>query len=241
MCVITVLRTLTQQLNKSVVLIVSIALLSGCAATTIHKKKPMANDPDYAPVSAKSLNEIPNINGGLYQTSYNLSLFSDQRARRIGDIITVILSENTQSKKSAATNLKKDSSADFSPTNVLGSVPVFNRLTMGMDLDSSRSFNGAGDSDRSNSLMGTITVTVSNILPNGVLEVRGEKWLTLNQGDEYIRIKGLIRPGDISPQNTIYSGKLADARISFGGIGDIADANEQGWFTRFLSSSWWPF
>lgn len=219
----------------------SVTLLSACAATTIHKKKPMAGDPDYAPVSAQSLNTVPNMDGGLYQTSYSMSLFSDQRARRVGDIITVLLSESTQSKKSAATNLKKDSASEFLPVNVLGSVPQFKRLDLSMDLESKRSFKGAGDTDRSNSLSGTITVTVSNILPNGVLEVRGEKWLTLSQGDEYIRIKGLIRPGDISPENTVPSGKLADARISFGGIGDIADATQQGWFSRMTSSPWWPF
>jgi len=81
---------------------------------------------------------------------------------------------------------------------------------------------------------------VAEILPNGILRIRGEKWLTLSEGDEYIRITGLIRPQDITPDNTVSSSKVADARISFGGRGNLNNSTKQGWFDRIINSPWWP-
>ena len=104
-----------------------------------------------------------------------------------------------------------------------------------------RSFTGKGDSGQSNSLQGQITVTISDVLPNGILEVRGEKWLSLNEGDEFIRVQGLIRPQDIGADNTVQSSKIADARISYGGTGSVANASKPGWMSNFFNSPWWPF
>ena len=93
----------------------------------------------------------------------------------------------------------------------------------------------------SNNLTGNITVTVHDVYPNGVLLVKGEKWLTLNQGDEYIRISGLIRPQDISSDNTVPSTKLADARIAYSGTGVVNDTNVMGWMSKFFISALMPF
>ena len=93
----------------------------------------------------------------------------------------------------------------------------------------------------SNSLSGNITVTVHDVLPNGVLMVKGEKWLTLNQGDEYIRISGMVRPQDIGSDNTVESTKLADARIAYSGTGSVNDSNVMGWMSRFFIGAIWPF
>ncbi len=71
--------------------------------------------------------------------------------------------------------------------------------------------------------------------------IRGEKWLTLNNGDEYIRLTGVIRSKDINSNNTILSNKVANARIQYAGTGSFADANEQGWLIKFFNSTWWPF
>jgi len=102
-----------------------------------------------------------------------------------------------------------------------------------------RAFDGKASSDQSNSLSGSISVTVSEVLPNGILRIQGEKWLRLNQGDEYIRLTGLVRPQDIGTDNTIPSSKVADARIAYGGTGDFDDVNRQGWLSRFFNSEWW--
>jgi len=89
------------------------------------------------------------------------------------------------------------------------------------------------------SLAGSITVTVTEVLPNGVLRIRGEKWLSLTNGEEYIRLTGLVRPQDIKPDNTLASNRIADARIAYGGTGDFDQANQMGWMGRFFNSEWW--
>ena len=102
-------------------------------------------------------------------------------------------------------------------------------------------FSGDGASSLSNSLSGSITVFVAEVMPNGNLVIRGEKKLTLNQGDEYIRVTGIVRPMDVTPDNTIASTKVANAEIFYSGDGSINDANRMGWLARFFNGSMWPF
>ncbi|HEY9052564.1 MAG TPA: flagellar basal body L-ring protein FlgH, partial [Gammaproteobacteria bacterium] len=141
-----------------------------------------------------------------------------------------------------ATSTKKDDDISIDVPSVFGVTPTHNgNPLLALDMQPSREFEGEGDSSQSNSLNGEITVTVVDILSNGNLVVKGEKWFTLNQGKEYIRIAGVIRPQDVKPDNTIASAKLADAQIAYSGEGFVADSNSQGWFSQFLSSKWWPF
>jgi len=84
-------------------------------------------------------------------------------------------------------------------------------------------------------------VTVVEVLANGNLVVQGEKWININQGEEYIRLRGIVRPSDISPDNTIASVRVANAQIQYSGDGSLADANEQGWLAKFFNSPWMPF
>lgn len=211
----------------------SVFLIS-CTAISPRAKP---DDPEYSPVPAQSLKPPPVTDGSLFQSNYAISLYNDQRARRIGDVITITLQEQTNATKSSSTSTSKDSDFTLTPTNLFGETPDFLAGT----LEAERAFSGQGDSDQSNSLTGQITVTISDILPNGILEVRGEKWLSLNEGDEFIRVRGLVRPQDIGPDNTVVSNKLADARISYGGTGPLADSNRQGWLSEFVNSPWWPF
>lgn len=223
-------------------LIISVTSLVAIGCTSVpFEKDVFPNDPQYAPVPSSSLQAAPSINGSLYKSNYSLSLFSDQQATRVGDIITVIFDEQYNSSKSAETSSNKDSTNTANPVSILNSVPGWRNLGLDINVDHKRSFKGKGDADRSNSLSGTISVTVSDILPSGVLQIRGEKWLTLSEGDEYIRIIGLIRPQDITPQNTVMSSKVADARIKFGGRGNLNNATKEGWFGRMTNSAWWPF
>jgi flagellar L-ring protein precursor FlgH len=225
---------------KAAITLLTVILAAGCTSVPFEKDV-YPNDPDYAPVPSSSLQAAPNINGSLYKSNYSLSLFSDQQATQVGDIITVIFDEQYNSTKSAETSSKKDSSNTSNPANILNTVPGWRNLGLDINLNHNRSFKGSGDADRSNSLSGTISVTVADILPSGVLQIRGEKWLTLSEGDEYIRIIGLIRPQDITPQNTVMSSKVADARITFGGRGNLNNATKEGWFGRMTNSAWWPF
>ncbi len=212
-------------------------LLVGCATT-----KPAPVAPDFVPVRPVISTPPPIENGGIYQNGYGISYFSDASAKRVGDLITVVLSENTSARKSASTNTSKDSEIDvISPTLLGGPVSAAGINFLANTLSATRAFTGAGDSSQSNSLNGRITVTVKEVLANGYLMVQGEKRLTLNQGNEHIRFSGIIRPADIKSDNTIQSTSVANAQIIYGGTGMIAAANTQGWFTQFLSSEWWPF
>jgi flagellar L-ring protein precursor FlgH len=112
---------------------------------------------------------------------------------------------------------------------------------LNMGLDHSTSFDGQGDSKQSNSLSGDVTVTVAKRLANGNLVIRGQKWIAINQGKEFVRIQGIVRPIDIDPDNSIGSNKVADASISYGGQGALADANAKGWLARFFDSPFTPF
>ena len=225
---------------KTLLLALGLLLFAGCTSVPLEKDV-FPDDPDYAPVSAQGLQPPLVENGSLFQSRYSLGLYTDQQARRVGDIITVIFDESYKSSKSAETKSNKSTESKTGIPSILGSVPSLSGLSLDMDFSAKNKFNGKGDADRSNSLNGQISVTVADILPNGVLKIRGEKWLTLSEGEEYIRISGLIRPQDISPTNTVVSSKVADARISFGGRGGLNNATKQGWINRITNSPWWPF
>ncbi|MEJ2755299.1 MAG: flagellar basal body L-ring protein FlgH [Gammaproteobacteria bacterium] len=210
----------------------------------------MPNDPLYAPVQPTELAPPPVETGSLYQAQFSNNLWTDQRAKRVGDIITVVLEEQTTSSKSANTSLTKDSTTEIGDATVLGTTPHLSAaplfpshssLSLNTSLSGEREFAGEADADQSNSLSGNITVTISQVLPNGMLRIRGEKWLTLSRGEEFIRITGLVRPADVRPDNTVLSTRVADARIAYSGTGELAEANQMGWLTRFFNHPLWPF
>lgn len=195
----------------------------------------------FAPAAPESLAPPAPVNGSLYQADEGYSLYTDKVAHRVGDILTVQLQERTQSSKTSETTVSKDSDTSFNEGTLLGSALSMNNLSLATDLEMTRAFTGEAGSDQSNSLTGSIAVTVASVLPNGLLRIRGEKWLTLNQGDEYIRLTGLVRPEDISDNNVVRSDKIADARIAYGATGEFDDANRMGWGSRVFNSEWWPF
>lgn len=213
-----------------------VLVLSGCAA----HKKPMPDDPAYAPTIATSIPVSQRTDGSLYQEYYGLNLFDDRKAHFVGDVITVTLSERTVSRKSSGVATGKKSGVNFNAGPLLGVNPTLHGKDLSTELSQNRTFDGSADADQSNSLQGNITVTVAEILPNGNLVVRGEKWITLNRGDEFIRISGIVRPDDIAPDNTVVSTRLANAKISYSGTGELANTQSMGWLSRFFNSDLWP-
>jgi flagellar L-ring protein precursor FlgH len=158
-----------------------------------------------------------------------------RRAHRLGDVLTINLNEATSATKSSGTSFSRESSANAGSSTLLGN--VFDTTT---SVGGGSDFDGSANSDQSNQLLGNITVTVTDVLPNGLLEVRGEKWLQINQGSEFIRISGLVRTADIAPDNTIASTRVADVRIAYSGTGSLAGSNEPGALSKFFVSRWWP-
>jgi flagellar L-ring protein precursor FlgH len=212
--------------------------VSGCAVNHDVEEE----DPFFAPIMPEVPTEEVVATGSLYHTGWSNGLYSDTKARRVGDIITVLLMENTQASKSAKTETKKETDASLSPLIGLnGLAPTIDGNTIELGIESDGNFKGDAKSDQSNRLSGEITVHVLRVLPNGNLIIRGEKWLTLNSGQEFIRLTGIVRSQDISADNTVDSTRVANARISYSGKGTLAEANEAGWLSRFFMSSMWPF
>jgi flagellar L-ring protein precursor FlgH len=224
-----------RQTGGKFLLLAAMVLLVGC--DTLPKR-----DPDFAPVQPADLRPPQQANGAIYQAGYDMRLFEDIKTRRVGDILTVTLNEATQSKKQADMNTSKDTSVSATAPTLFG---VASQAVLGHDLKTSlaasSAFNGKGKADQSNSLTGEISVTVVELLPNGNMRVRGEKRMTLNDGSEYIRLSGIVRPIDIDAANTISSSKVADATIMYTGDGGMADSNKVGWIARFFLSPLFPF
>jgi flagellar L-ring protein precursor FlgH len=220
-------------------LIVAALVLQGCAhapdsAETESRSEFRSAAMAYAPPPAAP--------GTIYNTAGGYDLFTDLRARSVGDILTILLIERTDASKESSTSTARGSSVDTGlPTFAgrpitSGGTPILNN-----EMSSDTTFDGAADSSQSNRLDGSITVTVAERLPNGNLLVRGEKLITINQGEEFIRLEGIIRPVDIGPANTVESMKVADAAITYSGRGNLQATNRPGWLTRFFNSPYFPF
>jgi flagellar L-ring protein precursor FlgH len=222
-----------------------LALLPGCAS--INR---MAGDvrpfPETPPVivvaspAAANAATVPGDGGGsIYanRTGKGIRLFQDNKASEVGDLLTIVLVENTTATTQAKTSVAKKNASTLS-TPALG---TYTLPELSASLKGDRSFSGNGDSQQSNKLAGQITVQVVQDLGNGTLLVRGDKQLRLNQGDEIVQIQGIVRRADIGPDNRVTSDRVADARIVYGGRGTLARSNAMGWLARFFNSALSPF
>jgi flagellar L-ring protein FlgH len=208
-------------------------LLAGSAVA--RKKDPLA-DPAYQATYIEPGEAAARpANGAIFQASAGYSpLINGGRAAAVGDILTILLAESTNATKSTSATTSRDGSIGLTPP----STGLFSKLFSPSDVGASgtQGFKGAGDAAQSNALSGEVTVTVARVMHNGTLLVRGQKALTLNRGDEYVQISGLVRPADIGPDNRVLSSRVADARITYTGRGEVARASRQGWLQRFFSA-----
>lgn len=225
---------------KNSIILVMILALSGC--TTIYHHG-IEDDPDWAPSLPVEAPSNAQNSGSIYNVATAKMLFQDKKALRQGDIITVVLTENTRATKNQDTELSKDTGLSTTAPIAFGNTLSVGGGTtdLGLAINSSNAFKAETDSNQSNLLQGTISVTVQKVFANGNLMIKGEKWIALNQGSEFIRVSGLIRPEDINKDNQVESTKVANARIYYGGKGPLAEVNEEGWLSRFFNSGWWPF
>ena len=180
--------------------------------------------------------------GAIYQAGYDVPLFENSVAHRIGDVLTILLEEKTDASKSASTTTAKKTKADLPGPTVFGApITIHGKEIFAGSMNNASSFDGSGDSKQSNVLNGSISVTIVKRLSNGNLLVRGQKLISINQGSEYVRLQGIVRSIDIAPDNTVSSSRVADASISYGSQGVLASANSKGWLARFFDSKWLPF
>jgi flagellar L-ring protein precursor FlgH len=219
------------RLCRRSLLVLAALLIAGCECLSPQH----GDSAEYQPQELDySLPET--TSGGLFRAGHSTSLVQDRKALRVGDILTVVLDESTQSSKSAGTSYGKSSDIGIGIPTILG------KTYPGAETDASasRNFKGSAKSSQQNTLQGAIAVTVHQVLPNGTLLVKGEKALQLNQGDELIRLTGLVRLDDISRTNQVSSQNVANAKISYAGRGALNDSNSAGWLSRFFNSPLFP-
>jgi len=220
--------------------LVVLAVLQGCAAQQPVMSS-LSPSPDFAPVYPLAKDQTAPATGGIYGNRQSDAWFGRGRNYQIGDLITVMLNESTQADRSQKTDISRDASNTALPkgaNTLLGNVhPFFDALNLNAAKTAST---GKGSAAQAASLTGSVTVTVTEILANGNLVVRGEKKLGLSEGTEVIQVAGVIRPQDIGPNGTVQSLRLANAQISYRGSGDLANASKPGWGTSALLKIW-PF
>ncbi len=215
-------------------LVLGVLGLAACSSAPVREDYPL-------PAEAVAAAPAP-VDGSIYSSAQNMALFEDRKARQVGDILTVLLVEKTDAKKSAAANASKETSMGMEGPTMFGRpVTAGGTEVLNFDIGSEQSFSGTGGATQSNALSGSVTVLVTRVLPNGNLVVRGEKQIELNQGSETVSLEGIVRAADIGADNTVRSDRVANARIHYGGQGAVADASAAGWLARFFLSALWPF
>ena len=228
------------------ILISLVIVLSSCS-TYVENKKSEDFQPIHEEISFNSEEKI--IDASIYNSTSSGFFASDRRANSIGDILTVSLNESLSASKSTTnTTSKTDAFGVTLPPLVFDQNPVVNAgtsiLGAGKGTDSltaadvaagaAQSFSGAGTAAQTNTLTGSMTVTVVRVYPNGNLEVKGQKKLVLNDGSEYLRLSGIVRPEDISASNTISSSSIADAKITYTNSGVYAESTQPGWLSKIF-------
>jgi flagellar L-ring protein FlgH len=219
--------------------LLAIALALGWAAGCKTSKPPQKPDDG---MSWTQTPLPPPTDGTIYQSGREVVYAENPIAHHVGDIVTIVLNEATAAQKSATTTTTKNTTATLPGTTLIGkAVTLHGAQILNENMNDATKFDGEGASAQSNSLTGYLTATVLKVLPNGNLFIAGEKQIGLNQGKEYIRVTGVIRPIDLASDDSIPSYRVASAQITYNGKGAIADANAQSWLSRFFNSPWSPF
>jgi flagellar L-ring protein precursor FlgH len=238
-------HTIKKMVNLTSVMAFASVVLSGCSSAPERMEKM-----DYSPSYPTNIPQATQPkNGSLYQAGA-MTLFDDSKAHRIGDIITIDLSESMTANKKDETKYDKSNNQDYgvttpfsvsTPNNIVGKfvdgvTAPLQGLSVGYGSDGS--FSGKSNVKQNSSLEGSIAVTVVEVISNGNLIVRGEKWITIQDGNEVVQFAGIIRPEDIQPDNTITSAKVADVRLVYKDVGMSGDNARAGVGTQWLTKYW---
>ncbi len=211
-------------------------LLAACAGPM-----PLAHSPTFAPVQPLPREVSAPATGAIFAADNTDMWQAKRRTYRVGDIITVLLSESTQAARTLNNESSRESSTDAVPSGLSSALSGASPLLNGLKTDGAKTSNkGKGVADQQASLTGSIAVAVVEVQANGNLVIRGEKQLSLSEGGEVIQVAGIIRPDDVSAINTVQSRRLANAQIAYKGVGDLANATRAGWGTSALYK-FWPF
>ena len=208
---------------------VLVIMLSGCAQ---HNADRVSIDFEPMYPQEMPLVETNNRSGTIFNATRGNLFSMESRAQMVGDIITVQFAESFQATKSQNAATAKSNDNSISLPTALGTPELSTKLGSSL----ANTFSGSGSSAQSNSLNGQVSVHVVRVFQNGNLEILGQKKLTLNNGDEYIRVHGIVRPKDINEKNIVSSDRIANANIQYIGAGDIAASGKKGWYSKILDT-----
>lgn len=159
------------------------------------------------------------------------SIFSDQKATRIGDAVTILVVETSSASNDAQTSASRESNLSLSGSGKTGNSTL---PDLSLGLSTGNSFKGEGATSTHGSLRAQLSARVDSVLPNGNLVINGNRTIIVNGEEQTIKITGVVRPSDIQADNSIYSYNISDARIAFEGSGIVSRAQGPGWITKLL-------
>jgi flagellar L-ring protein FlgH len=222
---------------KKTMLAVAILFSAGCVYPQVQLPKE-SSDEEYVPPP-----QVSYANGSIWQAG-STSPMDDFKARKRGDIVTVVIVEEASASKQATTGAKRSSGISASIPNMMGleTTALKDKLDLNslIKADASSDFGGSGTTTRKDVLNATISARVIDILPNGDLKIQGSRSVKVNNEEQIIVLKGTVRPKDINQDNMVSSSHIADARITYSGNGIINDRQQPGWFFNFFDKVW-PF
>ena len=243
--------SIARPLNMVLLSILFLLVVAGCSSNAN-----LVKEDEFIPVPEEKI--LPPPTGSIWpgENAKN-SLFTDNKARHVDDIITIVIDESSSGSNSADTSTGRDTKTFAGVSSFLGVEKHIARsnkdLTDGADINtagllpsiqvggsSTNSLTGKGETSRDGQLEAKITAKVIGVLSNGNLSIEGRRWLTVNAEDQYIVVSGIIRPEDITSDNVISSQYIADAKIVYTGKGVINDKMRPGWMTRVVDWAW-PF
>lgn len=219
-----------------------LVLLSGCA---YHEKYIEESEKLPDPSSVVVSPAVPASPGSLWTTQQG-SMFYDNKARSVGDIVTVAIYEQASASKEAKTTTGRSSSVSADISKLFGLEENIGNINKAIDptslLDASfaNDFEGQGKTSRKEDLVATLTTQVVEVYPNGNLRISGAKTVTVNSEKQIVKLTGIVRSSDITAQNIVSSQNILDARIAYTGKGVISDKQQQGWLMRIIDNVW-PF
>lgn len=243
-------------MHRPIYPLIIISLITGCSNTASLDEQVVANsqshpkvsqqpaldnseeikpgNPKYRPIRNTAIENVQLPNGSLFNPRRAIGLYQPRDNYHVGDMILVKVTENTSANKSLNYKTNKKGEFDLQPVTLnAGSIKVGDN-DLSANFEQSKDFDSSAQTKQKNSLEGDITVYVVEVLNNGNIIVAGEKWITLNTGQEFIRFSGEIRISDISPDNTIASIKIGNSHIEYSGIGDMQNNQEASLLGKFF-------
>ena len=238
-------------LGRMILVFIILGLVAACAGNPANVKPNKAivqaiQDEDFS--GENVARRDPTSDAGLWKEISSRALFQDLRAYKAGDLVTINIVETSKASKKSDTKTSRQSSIDMGISNALGWESKLENLGAGTGFDNKAMFkasaknshDGSGSTTRDESMTAYITARVTKVMPNGNLFIKGTRQVRVNHETQFITLSGVIRHEDISPDNTILSSYIADAKIEYTGSGPISDKQRAGWLTRALDTIW-PF